>query len=185
MVGHDMRLPFPEKYHGEFDLVNVRLVVQALRAAEVKTVVSNIAALLRPGGYLQWQDLEWRDITHPDFDRVESIIAQHMQYHGLSECLPILIESSMKEVGFVEVNAKKSWHDAPSERAAGATTVTVAGMQSMLPKALETSLRMEGSDVDKATFQQVLEQLKQNLENLGLNGYNFKLSATKVVGRKE
>lgn len=91
----------------------------------------------------------------------------------------------MKEVGFVEVNAKKSWHDASSERAAGATTCVNTALQSMLPKALATSLRSEGSSVDEATFQRVLKQLKQNLESLVLSGHNLKLSATKVVGCKD
>jgi len=189
IVEHDMRLSFPEKYHGQFDFVNVRLVVQALREAEVKAVVSNIAELLRPGGYLQWQDLEWTDIApyppHPEFDGVKSIIDQHMKAHGLSECLPKLVESSMKEVGFVEVNAKKSWHDASSERAAGATAAVTAAMKSMLPKALETSFRLEGSSVDGAAFQRVLEQLNAKLDSLALNGHNLKLSATKIVGRKD
>ncbi|KAJ5547149.1 hypothetical protein N7494_004734 [Penicillium frequentans] len=189
MVEHDMTKPFPEQYHGQFDFVNVRLVVQALKEAEVKTAVSNIAALLRPGGHLQWQDLEWTDIApyppYPDYDDVRSVFKQHMKAYGLSECLPELVETSMQEVGFVEVNAKKSWHDSSSERAAGATTCVTTAMQSMLPKALATSLRSEGSSVDEATFQRVLKQLMQNLESLVLSGHNMKLSATKVMGSKD
>ncbi|KAJ5887343.1 hypothetical protein N7504_011390 [Penicillium tannophilum] len=158
MVEHDMTKPFPEQYHGQFDFVN-------------------------------WQDLEWRDIEpyppYPDYDDVKSTFEQHMKAYGLSEGLPELVESSMKEVGFVEVNAKKSWHDASYERAAGATTCVNAALQSMLPKALTTSLRSEGSSVDEATFQRVLKQLKQNLEDLVLSGHNLKLSATKVVGSKD
>lgn len=43
---HDIRKPFMAKYHGQFDLVNVRLVGQALQASDVKRVVSNLAELL-------------------------------------------------------------------------------------------------------------------------------------------
>lgn len=99
--------------------------------------------------------------------------------------LPELVEFSMKDVGFVEVSATKSWHDASSERAAGATAAVAAAWQSMLPKALETCLQLEGSSVGEATFQRELERLKLNLESLVLNGHNLKLSATKVVGRKD
>lgn len=56
MVEHDMTKPFPEQYHGQFDFVNVRLVVQALRKAEVKTAASNIAALLRVAPYPERED---------------------------------------------------------------------------------------------------------------------------------
>jgi hypothetical protein len=66
----------------------------------------------------------------------------------------------MKEVGFVEVNAKKPWHDTSSQRPVGATAASTAAMQGMLPKALETGLRLEGSSVDSAAFDQVLEHLE-------------------------
>lgn len=45
--------------------------------------------LVGPGGYLQWQDLEWRDIEpyppYPDYDDVKSVFEQHMKVYGLSE----------------------------------------------------------------------------------------------------
>lgn len=44
---HDMTKRFPEQYHGKYDLVNIRLVVQALKADLVATVLSNITELLR------------------------------------------------------------------------------------------------------------------------------------------
>jgi hypothetical protein len=46
-VEHDIRAPFPVEYHNQFDLVNVRLLVQALAAADIKAAITNIAELLR------------------------------------------------------------------------------------------------------------------------------------------
>lgn len=43
---HDMTKRFPPEYHEQFDLVNIRLVVQALKAVNVDTVVSNALELL-------------------------------------------------------------------------------------------------------------------------------------------
>lgn len=44
---HDMTKRFPEEYHGKYDLVNVRLVVQALKGVLVPTAISNLTELLR------------------------------------------------------------------------------------------------------------------------------------------
>lgn len=43
---HDMTRHFPAEYHAQFDLVNIRLVVQALKAANVALVISNALQLL-------------------------------------------------------------------------------------------------------------------------------------------
>jgi hypothetical protein len=44
---HDFTKRFPVEYHSQFDLVNVRLVVQALKSKDVASVVSNLLELLR------------------------------------------------------------------------------------------------------------------------------------------
>ncbi|KAM7199966.1 putative methyltransferase protein [Rhypophila sp. PSN 637] len=55
---HDVTKPFPEEYHGTFDIVAVRLITEGLKGIEDDgdwgAVVKNVAALLKPGGYLQW-----------------------------------------------------------------------------------------------------------------------------------
>ncbi|KAF2641482.1 S-adenosyl-L-methionine-dependent methyltransferase [Massarina eburnea CBS 473.64] len=54
---HDAFATFPERHHGRYDVVNVRFFVTLLASDEmVRTVVRNLTQLLRPGGYLQWQD---------------------------------------------------------------------------------------------------------------------------------
>ncbi|KAL8686241.1 MAG: hypothetical protein Q9218_007247, partial [Villophora microphyllina] len=55
-VVHDMTETFPSEYHEKFDLVNVRFVSYVVEAVEVEKVVWNTLQLLKPGGYLQWQE---------------------------------------------------------------------------------------------------------------------------------
>jgi hypothetical protein len=45
-IVHDILEPFPEEHQGAYDLVNVRFVMFAIKAVDVKRVVSNIASLL-------------------------------------------------------------------------------------------------------------------------------------------
>ncbi|KAM0144124.1 hypothetical protein ACHAO1_000403 [Botrytis cinerea] len=65
----DMTKSFPKEYHGTFDVVHIRFVVVALKAEQIKGVVENLVELLKPGGYLQWTDISYRNglqITQSD-----------------------------------------------------------------------------------------------------------------------
>ncbi|KAM7220403.1 putative methyltransferase protein [Rhypophila decipiens] len=48
--------PFPEEYHGTFDIVAMRLIAEGLRGSEENgdwgAAVKNVTALLKPGGHL-------------------------------------------------------------------------------------------------------------------------------------
>ena len=46
-VVHDVTTQFPNKYHGVFDLVNVRFMSYALKAQDLKTALESIVELLR------------------------------------------------------------------------------------------------------------------------------------------
>jgi SAM-dependent methyltransferase len=58
---HDFYQPFPKEYDEKFDLVNVRFVSYVLQLAQLENVVRNILQILRPGGYLQWQECDAGD----------------------------------------------------------------------------------------------------------------------------
>ncbi|MCJ1312095.1 hypothetical protein MMC25_005769 [Agyrium rufum] len=75
LVVHDMTKPFPTEYHDTFDLVNVRFVSYVLQAADMVTVVENIVQIIRPGGYLQWQECDAGDSwTTPETDMARNTI---------------------------------------------------------------------------------------------------------------
>jgi len=50
--------PFPEPELGTYDLVNVRFMVTVLSGKEWDTAVTNLRSLLKPGGWLQWIDMD-------------------------------------------------------------------------------------------------------------------------------
>ncbi|MCJ1263855.1 hypothetical protein MMC22_003725 [Lobaria immixta] len=62
LVVHDITEPLPLEYHEKFDLVNVRLMSYAIKAADLDRVVWNVLQILRPGGFLQWQECDACDI---------------------------------------------------------------------------------------------------------------------------
>ena len=52
LVVHDMTSRFPEKYHGRFDIVNIRYLEYALKESDLQEAVENIAEILRKTLYL-------------------------------------------------------------------------------------------------------------------------------------
>lgn len=54
-----MKQPFPEYMHGKYDLVHARLLVVAMLPGDWEIVLRNLAKLLKPGGFLQWEEGEF------------------------------------------------------------------------------------------------------------------------------
>ena len=89
-VAHDMTKPFPQEYHDRFDLVNVRLASPAVPLEDLSKALLNILDILRPGGYLQWLDVDPSNIwTKPFNSAAQDFIKQIMEEKaasGLSLC---------------------------------------------------------------------------------------------------
>ncbi|KAK5197991.1 hypothetical protein LTR47_000221 [Exophiala xenobiotica] len=50
--------PPPDKFRGIFDIVHVRLIAGGMRSeADFERAIGHLGELLKPGGYLQWQDV--------------------------------------------------------------------------------------------------------------------------------
>jgi ubiquinone/menaquinone biosynthesis C-methylase UbiE len=54
----DILKPFPQEYHGFFDIIAIRLVTAGLRDDDWDKSVENLSILLKPGGYIQWLDAD-------------------------------------------------------------------------------------------------------------------------------
>ncbi|KAK5636175.1 hypothetical protein RRF57_011887 [Xylaria bambusicola] len=52
----DMYEPFPNDLLGRFDVVNVRLIIFALKEGQGTDLVRNLMTLLKPGGYIVWAE---------------------------------------------------------------------------------------------------------------------------------
>lgn len=106
----DFRTAPPEEWRGVYDLVHVRLVMLAIEK-DPSTVVQHLGMLLKPGGYLQWEEL---DVTQTRIEAVEedaSTAAMEMMVNmmrgkagiGWVLDLPAFLEKG----GFGEVTTRK------------------------------------------------------------------------------
>jgi ubiquinone/menaquinone biosynthesis C-methylase UbiE len=50
---------FPEEVQGVYDLVHVRLMMFGLKAEQWEIVAANLFKLLKPGGYLLWDEMSY------------------------------------------------------------------------------------------------------------------------------
>jgi hypothetical protein len=55
----DMKKPVPEELHGKYDLVHARMLVAAILPGEWTTIVRNLAQLIKPGGWMQWEECDF------------------------------------------------------------------------------------------------------------------------------
>ncbi|KAL8934499.1 MAG: hypothetical protein Q9216_005884, partial [Gyalolechia sp. 2 TL-2023] len=53
----DMFIPPPAEYIGAFDVVHIRHVQLVIKDNDPAPVVRNLRALLKPTGYLQWDEV--------------------------------------------------------------------------------------------------------------------------------
>ncbi|GLA81215.1 hypothetical protein AtubIFM56815_004857 [Aspergillus tubingensis] len=60
LVQHDCTKPFDPRYHGQFELVNIRGLAYAITEEKLSRALENALQLLKPGGYLQWTESEAR-----------------------------------------------------------------------------------------------------------------------------
>lgn len=53
----------PDDLQGKYDIVHVRLLVLVVENSDPRPIIRNLVRMLKPGGYLQWDDLNYPD-TH-------------------------------------------------------------------------------------------------------------------------
>lgn len=71
----DVKQPIPESLRGKYDLVHVRMLAAAMMPDEWAPVVRNVSMLLRPGGWLQWEECDFAGVKHhrgPHGSRVDT-----------------------------------------------------------------------------------------------------------------
>ncbi|KAI5923207.1 hypothetical protein F4810DRAFT_211102 [Camillea tinctor] len=54
----DLFLDPPEDFIGTFDVVHVRLILSVVGSGSPKPIINHIKKLLKPGGYIQWDELD-------------------------------------------------------------------------------------------------------------------------------
>ncbi|KAI9372871.1 hypothetical protein BJX61DRAFT_533632 [Aspergillus egyptiacus] len=105
---HDLFKPFPAEHLNRYDLVHIRLLVTAFAESEFQKAVANLLTILKPGGYLQWVEI--------DFSHVEAAAANDarvadsarswlelIELNKMSKCAPAALSRAYEEVGLQNI----------------------------------------------------------------------------------
>ncbi|GKZ93643.1 hypothetical protein AnigIFM63604_006128 [Aspergillus niger] len=103
LVQHDCTKPFDARYHGQFDLVNIRGLAYAITEEKLSRALENALLLLRPGGYLQWTESEARLFKvfpeTPDMLKAMEIIDVERRARDL---VPYILHFNLRPGGFCQ-----------------------------------------------------------------------------------
>ena len=56
LQAHDILQPLPDEHLGRYDVVHARLLMYAFKKGEWEVVARRMASLLRPGGWVLWEE---------------------------------------------------------------------------------------------------------------------------------
>jgi len=107
----------PEEVVGKYDFVHVRLLVVVIKEATTSLVLKNLLKLLKPGGYLQWDEMDIANmsvkradpaISSPALDELREMCWSNGKYDWT-----LKLPEFMKEEGFLDVQVES--YDDPKE----------------------------------------------------------------------
>ncbi|KAH6957616.1 S-adenosyl-L-methionine-dependent methyltransferase [Ilyonectria sp. MPI-CAGE-AT-0026] len=102
----DVFEPFPQALLRKYDLVHVRLLMFALTADQWVSAAANLRTLLRPGGYLLWDETgftSWNCIPMTEsFHKWISTDVRYGQSVGRDVTSPMRLRGQLEEAGYVE-----------------------------------------------------------------------------------
>ncbi|KAI7157505.1 hypothetical protein KC349_g5603 [Hortaea werneckii] len=99
----DILKPPPEEERGKYDMVHVRLLVCGLKGSDWRRAATNIRALLKPGGWVQWHEGTFAEL-------------HFMQFTPLAP-----YPSASREVAQYAVRSKRERRQSPNGRCPGTT----------------------------------------------------------------
>jgi len=175
--------PFAEEFNDTFDLVHVRFINGSISETQMRTALSNLLSIIKPGGYLQWDEvcLGKGSQTHADeYPRALEIIHNAFTTPvGFSWDAPEFIHKISQEAGMQ--NVRKYDYDS------ALSTMPNKRLQqwsfAWLPKLLPVVVLKSGETDPEVVKVKVAEMIKE-LEDLYSIGVNINWAFGTVVGQK-
>lgn len=168
----------PDEARGKYDVVHIRLVILVIGNGDLVPVLRNLALLLKPGGWLQWDEVDTGDavVAHPaEEGKTEALerMAARMKAHAMgASAWVVKLPETMREVGgFVDVELYRV-------KADKAYLKFYTDMHSLLWVEVASSMPVEGGK--RAQFEQLVERVLEETER----GAAYGVAKVVVVGRK-
>ncbi|KAL4895020.1 hypothetical protein BDV59DRAFT_159117 [Aspergillus ambiguus] len=185
LSAHDARDRFPEDHRGRYDLVHLRLLVGAFKEEDYMRTVQNVYELLKPGGYLQWDECDCSAFTTAESPpsalarQMQQVVVDAVHNLGLAREPPKLIEKFAGKIGFVDVSRRVySTLDKPHLHATASAWV-LRLMAMLLPNSFISSGKEADREVAMRRAQRLLKDIEEHCARV-LPLVNLQV----IVGRK-
>ncbi|KAL3459461.1 hypothetical protein BJX64DRAFT_301205 [Aspergillus heterothallicus] len=186
---HDILQRFPEEHRNRYDLVHVRMLVTALKVAEYEVAVRNLVEMLKPGGYLQWTDLDSSRLSTTSTSsgstdpRASLLIRSWLKFHdlnGLSTCPGTPIESAYRASGLRDISSTTYPVRGRAELTERAQAWEIQAFSAVLPPVLLSTGEVGSPEEAGERAKRAIEGVKEYFDD----GEVLDLRFGVVVGRK-
>ncbi|KAI1330194.1 S-adenosyl-L-methionine-dependent methyltransferase [Xylariaceae sp. FL0255] len=176
---HDMKQPFPEHMHGQYDLVHARMLVAAMEPDDWDLVVRNFVQLLKPGGYLQWEECNFPNASwiNPRANVHEKEDVGEMMIRQMTTSLGSRLEHGwkMESAGLTSITSDVASTDKNLRTREGFTEIilTLVFLWARLTK-----------ERGSAAFEQDIDDLDKIVQKETESGCHFKYNIHVACGQK-
>ena len=164
---------------GIYDVVHIRLVILVVKDGDPVPLLRNLAMLLKPRGWLQWDEVDTRDavVAHPDGaeGKTEALetMAARMKAHAMgASSWVVKLPETMRDAGlFADAELYRV-------KADKAYLKFYTDMHSLLWVEVASNMPVEGGQ--RAQFERLVERVLEETER----GAAYGVAKVVTVGRK-
>ncbi|KAK2836966.1 hypothetical protein FQN49_006542 [Arthroderma sp. PD_2] len=179
----DITLPFPKEHWHRYDVVHVRLLVAALEESEYKTAISNLSAILKPGGFLQWEEIDeetYISADNPVIWEIRRCFDFALKAEGKCFAASAKVYEECKAAGFLDVVRLDYRSDSKADIRLDTETRLAAIIGSLYARLLLRS----GQVADEEAASKRAEELTEQHWSLCAEGKSPPLKVMRVVAQK-
>ncbi|KAL2844066.1 hypothetical protein BJY01DRAFT_190490 [Aspergillus pseudoustus] len=181
----DVFQPFPAEFLNRFDFVHVRLMVTAFPESKFQEAVENVLTILKPGGYLQWVEIDFSHIeAQTDGDPRVASSARHwlkfVDVNQMSRCAPGALFKAYQNLGLQNTSNNSFLIRGRPELKERAQAWQMEFFATIMPRVL---LRIgEAANMDEAAEKAAV--IKKDLQSFFADGEVVDTRFGTVVGQK-
>lgn len=186
-VEWDMTKPVPEEYQEQFDVVHVRLLLVVVTLDQYQTVVTNLVGLLRPGGYLQWDDFDYGDdvkrVYPPPVQKTGQEVIDFIKSQRWSANISVEVSKTFNWIGLEDIQIK-DYHQVSYDRPDLQEDLW-QWHKELHAGGLPPIFMRSGKAKDWDEAMVLLEKYYEEVDNAWKDGTVFPMHLVTVVGQKK
>ncbi|CAG7935500.1 unnamed protein product [Penicillium nalgiovense] len=171
LSAHDALHPFPAEHRGRYDLVHIRLLTAGLKQADYTRVLANARALLKPNGWIQWEEVDHTafctDAT-PELaaiTRLRECVIEAMLKLGLWPFAPQRVYDEISANGFADV-VRETYTTAGKEHMRPIAKKWVAGvMRALVPPSMVAIGQAEDTTQARGIVEGLVREFEAHCES--------------------